>query len=93
MSRIAEAVGGDLHAPLGDGPVTDIALDSRKPHLQPDTLFVALRGERHDGHRYLPDLVARGVRHALVSAPAPPELRERLNTILVPDTLDALQRL
>lgn len=93
LSRIAEAVGGVLHAPLGDGPVTDLVLDSRRPHLQPDTLFVALRGERHDGHRYLADLVERGVRHALVSTPPAPELRERLNTILVPDTLEALHRL
>ena len=93
LSRIAEAVGGVLHAPLGDAPVTDLVLDSRRPHLSPDALFVALRGERHDGHRYLPDLVARGVRNALVSTAPPAELREQLNTITVRDTLDALQRL
>lgn len=93
LSRIAEAVGGALHMPLGDGPVVDLLLDTRRSQVQPDTLFVALRGERHDGHRFLHELVARGVRNALVSEPPPPALHDRLNTIVVPDTLDALQRL
>ncbi len=93
LSRIAEVVGGVLHAPLGDGPVVDLLLDSRRSQVQPDTLFVALRGERHDGHRFLHDMAARGVRHALVSEAPPAGLRDRLNTIVVPDTLDALQRL
>ncbi len=44
------------------GPVVT---DSRE--VTPGSLFVALTGERTDGHRFLPDVVARGAAAALVS--------------------------
>ncbi len=44
------------------GPVVT---DSRE--VTPGSLFVALAGERTDGHRFLPDVVARGAAAALVS--------------------------
>lgn len=50
---------GKLH--LSDLPLsnlTGIAFDSRRVH--PGDLFVALRGGSTDGHRYIPDAIARG---------------------------------
>lgn len=44
------------------GPVVT---DSRE--VTPGSLFVALAGERTDGHRFLPDVLARGAAAALVS--------------------------
>ncbi|NTV63310.1 MAG: UDP-N-acetylmuramoyl-tripeptide--D-alanyl-D-alanine ligase [Oscillochloris sp.] len=39
--------------------------DSRE--VEPGTLFIALSGERTDGHAFLPDVIARGALGALVS--------------------------
>jgi UDP-N-acetylmuramoyl-tripeptide--D-alanyl-D-alanine ligase len=45
--------------------VNHVSIDSRI--IEPDTLFVALIGERVDGHAYVADAVARGATMALVS--------------------------
>lgn len=91
LADLATAVGGTLH---GDGhaPITDLSIDSRQAIGGEGTLFVALQGERHDGHRYIPELVARGVRCFLVHADQVPSGGD-ISCIAVNDTLDALQRL
>src|SRR5438093_11981781 len=38
--------------------VTHIAEDSRR--VEPGGLFVAVKGSAHDGHRFIPDALARG---------------------------------
>ncbi len=48
-----------------DVEVTGVAIDTRK--LQPGDLFVAIRGERVDGHDYLAEAAARGAVAALVT--------------------------
>jgi UDP-N-acetylmuramoyl-tripeptide--D-alanyl-D-alanine ligase (EC 6.3.2.10) len=47
---------GDPH--LLGLPVQAICTDSRQ--LQPGSVFVALRGERFDGHNFIPQALARG---------------------------------
>ena len=66
-----------------------VSIDSRT--IAPGALFVALRGERFDGHAFLDRAVASGAGGLLVSeAPVAPF---GVPTIVVPDTLVALQRL
>lgn len=48
-----------------DVGIHDIVSDSRE--ASPGTLFVAIAGERTDGHRYLADVAARGAQAALVN--------------------------
>ena len=93
LSAIAEAVGGRLLQGDGHTLVTHLAIDSRKAMPREGVLFIALQGERHDGHRYIPDLVDAGVRSFLIRSGAPTEGLEGCHVIAVPDTLDALQRL
>lgn len=50
--------------------------DSRE--VEPDTLFLALSGERTDGHHFLLDVIARGARGALVSRAAVEQRSEAL---------------
>lgn len=58
----AMAIGGTL---IGeDREVSGIATDTRKP--MPDALFVALRGERFDGHDFLAEAAGQGAVAALV---------------------------
>ncbi|MDE2319330.1 MAG: UDP-N-acetylmuramoyl-tripeptide--D-alanyl-D-alanine ligase [Rhodospirillales bacterium] len=62
--------------------VSGISIDTRS--LQPGDLFVALAGER-DGHDFVEAAFSNGAAAALVSRPMAG------NTILVPDTLTALE--
>jgi len=83
---LAEATGGRwIEAPPGE--LSGVSTDTRS--LVPGSLYVALRGERFDGHDFLAEAAARGARAAVVAethaaAPAP------LPRLVVPDTLRAL---
>lgn len=76
-----------------DVPIRSIAIDSR--NLQPTSgaMFVALKGERHDGHHYIEQLYGQGVRAFLVSEPLDAERFPGAGFCLVEDTLFALQEL
>ena len=67
--------------------VDAIATDSRA--VRPGTLFVALRGERTDGHKYILDAVTRGAT-VVVREDSQPSidvvLPGRVPTVAVPDT-------
>ena len=75
----------DWNTPLG--PATN---DSRT--VTPGGLFVALPGEHADGHRFVPDALARGARAVIVTQ-APELLPEGAVAWLVPEPLKALQGL
>ncbi|MBS0012168.1 MAG: bifunctional UDP-N-acetylmuramoyl-tripeptide:D-alanyl-D-alanine ligase/alanine racemase [Bacteroidales bacterium] len=48
--------------------VSDLLIDSRKVSaLSQGTMFIALRSEKNDGHRYIPDMYRAGVRIFLVT--------------------------
>ena len=82
LSAIAMWTHGRL---LGaDAEVTGVAIDSRR--VQPGELFVALGGERVDGHDYLAAAAARGAVAALVMR----RVDSALPQVLVDDTTLAL---
>ncbi|HUL73362.1 MAG TPA: UDP-N-acetylmuramoyl-tripeptide--D-alanyl-D-alanine ligase [Vicinamibacterales bacterium] len=86
---VATATGGRVIA--GD-PVrgfAGVSIDSRT--IAPGALFVALRGDRFDGHAFVGAAVERGAAGVLVSAPAPGAGPAAV--IVVDDTLRALQAL
>jgi alanine racemase len=95
LATLAEVLGATLHGPDSEATIEHLSIDSRKPFLQESTLFIALRGERHDAHGYIPGLLERGVRYFLVEElPAAHNANDRRSTFLVVrDTRDALQRL
>ncbi len=93
LSVLAQAAGGEWPARHGDPLIAQLSIDSRKPFTPGDTLFIALKGDRHDGHRYLRDLHARGMRHFIVSEAITAEELPESNVVRVADTLDALQRI
>ncbi|SDK55889.1 UDP-N-acetylmuramoyl-tripeptide--D-alanyl-D-alanine ligase [Methylophilus rhizosphaerae] len=65
LQNIADVLHGTLHGT--DVLVTSVDTDSRR--VQPSQLFVALPGEKFDGHDFLPQVVAQGAAAALVSRP------------------------
>ena len=76
-------------AESGPAPFTGIAADSRE--VEPGNLFVALRGERTDGHRFAAQAVERGASALLISEPSADPGDARAPAYVVPDTLAALQ--
>jgi alanine racemase len=95
LATLAEVLGATVHGPDTEAIIEHLSIDSRKPFPQDSTLFIALRGERHDAHGYIPGLLERGVRYFLVEElPAAHNATDRRSTFLVVrDTRDALQRL
>ena len=72
-------------------PIRGAAVDSRL--VVPGQLFVALPGERTDGHRFLAEAVVSGAAAVLVSRPVPAAVLEALGDVTVvsvPDGLVAL---
>ncbi|HEX5304996.1 MAG TPA: UDP-N-acetylmuramoyl-tripeptide--D-alanyl-D-alanine ligase [Dyella sp.] len=67
-----------------DVPVQGVAIDTRK--LKPGDLFVALPGERVDGHDYVADAMARGAAAAMVTR----KLDLAIAQVLVNDAAAAL---
>lgn len=89
----------DVSSALGHGPerpappglaFTGVTIDSRR--ARPGELFVALRGERYDGQRFLTDAVEAGVTGA-VGRDLPFEGRHRIAFWAVADGRSALQAL
>ncbi len=79
---LAEATGGSASA---DFSVTGVAFDSRE--IGPGDLFLALKGEATDGHRFTAQAIASGAAGLLVSEPVDAP------HVLVADTTEALNAL
>jgi UDP-N-acetylmuramoyl-tripeptide--D-alanyl-D-alanine ligase len=82
LQDVATAIGAI--APEAPAAISRWSIDSRT--CEPGALFFALRGENHDGHRYLNDVFRRGAAAAIVESAIEggfPQMR-------VEDTLAAL---
>ncbi len=78
----------------GDPGIDYLLFDSRQVAAPAVSLFFALPGERHDGHRYLSEAYQAGVRHFVVQQPdADISALHDADVLLVPDSLAALQQL
>ena len=85
LAEVAKLTGGELTGT--GGPVTGaVTLDSRT--VAPGDLFVAVSGERVDGHDFLPAAAAAGAVAALTTRPD-----DALPCVVVADPVDALGRL
>ncbi len=86
--EIARLSGGHLVRDAGR-PIRGAAVDSRR--VQPGNLFVALPGERTDGHEHLAEAVANGAAALLVSRPGlPPDVTGSVSVVRVGHPIEAL---
>ncbi|MBK8586765.1 MAG: bifunctional UDP-N-acetylmuramoyl-tripeptide:D-alanyl-D-alanine ligase/alanine racemase [Bacteroidetes bacterium] len=94
ISQIAVVTGGQLILNCPEqADIRDLLTDSRRVLQSESALFFAIKGERHDGHKFIADLFNQGVRNFIVS-----ELNDdfkdlNANFIVVDDALKAMQRL
>lgn len=75
-----------------------ISIDSRTLFSPEDTLFIAIRGERHDGHKFIRELIRKGVRNFLVQestdkqeSTEKQEFQDGASFVVCENTLVALQ--
>ena len=93
LSKIAGITGGRQEG-ITDLTIHQLLIDSRSATATSSSLFFAIQGRQHDGHRYITELYQRGVRAFVVS-----NMPEQFKTytgagfIVVSDTLTALQQL
>ena len=85
---LAALTGGRLLA-RSDRPIRGAAVDSRL--VRPGELFVALPGERTDGHEFIGEAIGRGAAALLVTRPVPdPAALGDVTIVRVVDALAAL---
>jgi len=95
--EVREALGLTLQDPAPDLAFARISTDSRK--VEPGDLFLALSGERFDGHDFLSEALARGAAGAVVARAAGLVVAGEVDTgeksclYHVSDTLQALGKL
>lgn len=86
--------GGALYTPdAADTWFTGVAIDSRT--VRPGELFVAVRGEKHDGHDYITQAIERGAVGVIsdVSYPRLDEISRDAAVVTVKDTHEAMMLL
>jgi len=86
VTEIVEATHGRLLHGSKDAVFEQMFTDSRE--VQPGGLFVALRGEQHDGHVFIPQAVERGA--AGILCERPPQGIDGAAVVQVEDTRQAL---
>lgn len=93
-AQLQQATNGRLACGDKETSFESVAIDSRK--LQPGALFVAIRGEYHDGHQFAAAAVEQGATTVLVDEAGLPELpveswvKRNVVCMVVDDTVRAL---
>ncbi len=73
--------------------IEHLLIDSRKVIYPESSVFIAITGQRNNGHHYLHDAYAAGVRHFIVEAEPEPALPNDAQIIVVENSQQALQQL
>lgn len=92
IRQVRQAVGGKALSPIAaDAPLVEaVCTDTRR--MDKGSLFIALRGDNHNAHAFLPQAAAGGAVAALVEQP-PEQSLPNVTVIQVPDTRAAMGKL
>jgi UDP-N-acetylmuramoyl-tripeptide--D-alanyl-D-alanine ligase len=92
IRQIRQVVGGKALSPIpADAPLVEaVCTDTRR--MEKGSLFIALRGDNHNAHEFLPQAAAGGAVAALVEQ-APEKSLPNVLLIEVPDTRVAMGKL
>ncbi|MDO9262427.1 MAG: UDP-N-acetylmuramoyl-tripeptide--D-alanyl-D-alanine ligase [Desulfosalsimonadaceae bacterium] len=94
MDDMVSATGGEPVSGGTSASFEGVSIDSR--NISPKDLFVAVRGARHDGHGFIPEVVASGVKGLVVdrrkvgSDEIASFIKQGVSCIAVADTVRAL---
>jgi UDP-N-acetylmuramyl pentapeptide synthase len=88
LGEILAATGGKVARPGRSEAYGEIVTDSKQ--VKRNSVFIALKGERHDAHGFVADAVRRGAACVVVHRALPPATFGSATTVRVADTLRAL---
>jgi UDP-N-acetylmuramoyl-tripeptide--D-alanyl-D-alanine ligase len=93
LKFVAEACDGEIRRGAGGTLVKNVCIDSRQS--KPCDLFFAIRGEHHDGHKFVEDVAARGVAAVIVEKSRAQSSKFKVDcaVVAVEDTRVALGKL
>lgn len=91
IKQIAEITDSEFSDYCFGDKIADVLIDSRKLRMPKVTLFVAIETERDDGHRYIEELINKGVRNFIVEKDQI-ILKGKANFLKVSNSIDALQK-
>ncbi len=95
ITEIADSIKGELHVgSTKQHIIKDILIDSRQLISPDHCVFIALKSKRNNGHNYIAELYAKGIRYFIVST-IPANLKQFVEAsfIRVDNTLESLQLL
>ncbi len=76
----------------GNAPVVNLLTDSRRLQCPENTLFFAIKTPKNDGHRFIGEMMEKGVRQFVVSDPQVfRQISPHSNVLLAIDSIEALQ--
>ncbi|MEQ1625320.1 MAG: Mur ligase family protein, partial [Sediminibacterium sp.] len=99
MAYLIQDIAQTIHAHSGNGQafkkasITHLLTDSRKLVFPESSLFFALSSPRKDGHLFIAELYAAGVRNFVVSHTQQATEYTEANFLVVDNVLESLQRL
>jgi len=91
LDEVKIALRAELKTPLGRGLITGVTTDSRQ--VKTGDLFIALRGDRYDGHDFVDEAVRAGARALVIERNMPLSDEIKNNDVCVmkvADTVGAL---
>ena len=91
IAQIAQFAGSATPNGHGERSITSLSTDSRT--VQPGELFVALRGENFDGHKFVEQTMQRGAAGAIVETKWTGKTAPDFSILRVADTLVAYQQI
>ena len=93
FSQLDGITGGKILSLSNDRPVTNLITDSRKAIVQSGSVFFAIGGLHHDGHKFITDLYRDGIRQFVVEKPIDTQNLKEANFLQVDSSVSALQKI
>jgi UDP-N-acetylmuramoyl-tripeptide--D-alanyl-D-alanine ligase len=91
IAQVAQILGSDKPGDKGGNYINGVSTDSRT--IRPGQCFVAIAGDKFDGHDYTSDAFAKGAVCAVVSRNIDKKLYPDKPVIIVNETIEALAKL
>ncbi|MEO1054844.1 MAG: bifunctional UDP-N-acetylmuramoyl-tripeptide:D-alanyl-D-alanine ligase/alanine racemase [Bacteroidota bacterium] len=92
FSDLPDITQGQLAQLHRDQEITGLSIDSRKAQNREGVVFLAIKGERHDGHDFIQSLYDNGVRQFVIEKDIDADKYPEANILRVQSSVAALQQ-
>lgn len=93
FSSLPNILNGEIYQLRKDYTIENIFIDSRNAVSNFKNLFIAIKGERHDGHNFIDELYSKGIRNFIIDKEISITNYPEANFFKANDSINALQDL